>query len=253
MADKDQEVDTGLNEEDLVKGLNKLDEFVASHDETSRKEQLLQKALADNLEETERGELFQLMGGSTGDGDDTPRSEEIIKSLSDNETLQKAFEVSDFLREQHDELAKSLGTLASYQEHAEARQHEFNLVLAKTVSDSGKLIKAMSERLGVIAKQPARGPKSIRTPKDQVLHKSFGEGGDAPAGAGDGGGGDGDQLNRGKILKGLDGMMQKSMGNDEPGLADCGEDISIAVATFEQTSQISKSMLAEVREHLSGR
>ena len=59
-----QEVNTGLTEEDLVKGLNRLDEFVASNDAGSRKEHLLQKALTEELEEDERGELFQLMGGA---------------------------------------------------------------------------------------------------------------------------------------------------------------------------------------------
>lgn len=239
-----QEVNTGLTEEDLVKGLNRLDEFVASNDAGSRKEQLLQKALTEELEEDERGELFQLMGGA--EAPEGTRSEEIVKSMGENETMQQAFEVSDFLREQHEELTKSLTALADYQERSEARQHEFNMVLAKTVSDTGKLIKAMSERLGVIERQPARAPKSVRTRQDQVLKKSFEDGA-----AGEPAGDAGERLTKAKILKGLDGMMQKSMGSGQDGLADCGEDISVAVATFEQTSQISPRMLAEVKQHLS--
>lgn len=243
---KDNEVDTGLSEEDLVKGLNRLDEFVASNDSSTRKEQLLQKAMGEELDETERGELFQLMGGAAND--EESRSEEIVKSMGDNDTLQQAFEVSDFLREQHEELTKSLVVLADHQERDGARQHEFNLALARTVSDTGKLVKSMSERLGIIAAQPARGPKSVRTTRDQVLQKSFPDGQDREP-AGDAGN---DQLSRGKILKGMEGLMVKSMGAGQDGLADCGEDISIAVATFEQTSQISKPMLEEIRNHLSG-
>lgn len=242
--DRNNEVDTGLSEEDLVKGLNRLDEFVTSNDAGSRKEQLLSKAMSEELDDTERGELFQLMGGA--DVDDEGRGEEIVKSFSDNDNMQQAFEVSDFLREQHDELTKSLALLADYQERAEQRQHEFNIALARTVSDTGKLVKAMSERLGVIERQPAREPKSVRTRQDQVLRKSFEDGQpQEPAGDGE------KRLSRGSILKGLEGLMVKSMGNGNDGLADCGEDISVAVATFEQTSQISKPLLAEVRDHLS--
>jgi hypothetical protein len=240
---KDQnEVDTGLTEEDLVKGLNRLDEFVATNDATNRKDELLQKAMKEELSEDERGELFTLMGGGTEDNES--RSEEITKSLSENETMQNAFEVSDFLREQHEELTKSLTALADYQERSENRQHEFNLALAKTVSDTGKLVKAMSHRLGVIENQPVRSPKSIRTRQDQVLQKSFADGSTSDGGE--------EKLTRRKILRGFEGIMEKSMGRAEPGLARCGEDISIAVATFEQTSQISKPMLAEIRDYLSG-
>lgn len=237
---------TGLTEEDLNKGLGRLDDFIASHDDVSRKEQLLQKALGEDLDDDERTELFQIMGGGGGDADAGSRADEIVKSFSDNDQMQKALDVSEFLAEQHEALTKSLSTLAEYQERSETRQHDFNIVLARTVSDSGKLIKAMSERLGVIERQPARPPKS-RIRKDQVLEKSFDDGGGE--GGGDGGG---KQLNRAKILTGLNDLMVKSMeGGVEPGLAACGEDLSVAVATFEQLSQISEPMLEEVRQHIS--
>jgi hypothetical protein len=239
---KDQGTDTGLNEEDLVKALNQLDDYVQSNDEMTRKEQLLQKAMSEDLEDGEREELFGLMGG---EATHESRGDEIVKSWQENEDFQKAFEVSDFLREQHEELTKSLSTLADYQARSESRQPEFNLALARTVSDTGKLVKAMSERLGVIERQPARAPKSVRTPREQVMQKSFQDGSDQDPG------GNGVQLNRRSILKGLEDLMVKSMGEGRDGLAECNEDISVAVATFEQTNQISKPMLAEVRQHLA--
>lgn len=239
-TERNQET-TGLKEEDLVKALDQLDDYVSSHDGMTRKEQLLQKAMSEELEDGEREELFGLMGGSSGE---ESRGEEIVKSFQENEDFQKAFEVSDFLREQHDELTKSLATLADYQERAEGRQHEFNLALARTVSDTGKLVKAMSERLGVIERQPAREPKAIRTRQDQVLQKSFQGGGSSDNGQG------GPQINRRMILKGLNEMMVKSMSEGRDGLSECNEDISVAVATFEQMNQISKPMLDEVRQHL---
>lgn len=241
--EKDQELDTGLNEEDLVKALDQLDGYVSANDRGSRKDELLHKAMSEELGDEEREELFGLMGGAPAPDS---RGEEIVKSFEENEDFQKAFEVSDFLREQHDELTKSLGTLADYQERSEQRQHEFNLALARTVSDTGKLVKAMSERLGVIARQPAREPKAIRTQKDQVLQKSFQDGNQT-----DTAGAPGPQVNRRSILKGLEQLMVKSMKGGDDGLAECGEDISVAVATFEQTNQISKPMLDEVKQHLA--
>lgn len=240
---ENQATDTGLKEEDLVKALDQLDEFVSSNDSVSRKEQLLHKAMNEELGDDERGELFGLMGGTPAP---ESRGDEIVKSFQENEDFQKAFEVSDFLREQHEELTKSLSTLADYQERSEARQHEFNLALARTVSDTGKLVKAMSERLGVIERQPAREPKAIRTRPEQVMQKSFQDGS-----ASDSGKAPGPALNRRSILKGLEGMMVKSMGEGRDGLSECNEDISIAVATFEQTNQISKPMLEEVKQHLA--
>lgn len=241
---KDQETDTGLNEEDLVKALDQLDEYVSSNDSGSRKEDLLNKAMSEELGTEERDELFNLMGGETAASES--RSDEIVKSFQENEDFQKAFEVSDFLREQHEELTKSLGTLADYQERSESRQHEFNLALARTVSDTGKLVKAMSERLGVIERQPTRGPKAVRTRQDQVMQKSFQDGSqEEPMGQ------TGPKVNRRSILKGLEGMMAKSMKDGQDGLAECGEDISVAVATFEQMNQISKPLLDEVKEHLA--
>lgn len=240
---KDQGTDTGLKEEDLVKALDQLDEYVSSNDGVSRKEELLQKAMGEELGDEEREELFGLMGGAPAPDS---RGEEIVKSFGENEDFQKAFEVSDFLREQHEELTKSLSTLADYQERSEQRQHEFNLALARTVSDTGKLVKAMSERLGVIERQPARAPKAVRTKPEQVLQKSFQDG--SPS---DSGKAPGPQMNRQSILKGLESLMVKSMGEGRDGLSECNEDISVAVATFEQTNQISKPMLEEVKQHLA--
>jgi hypothetical protein len=241
--EENQATDTGLKEEDLVKALDQLDEFVSSNDKGSRKDELLKKAMSEELGDEEREELFGLMGGTPAPDS---RGEEIVKSFQENEDFQKAFEVSDFLREQHDELTKSLSTLADYQERSEQRQHEFNLALARTVSDTGKLVKAMSERLGVIERQPVRGPKAVRTKQDQIMQKSFQDGSESDTGKPPG-----PQMNRRSILKGLEGMMVKSMGSGDDGLADCGEDISVAVATFEQTNQISKPMLEEVKQHLA--
>jgi len=224
-----------LSGEDLEKSLDKLGEFANSEDADTRKSTLLKKAMEGDLEKSEREELFGLMGG-TPEGDDEPtHAETITKSMDENETLQKALDVSDYLREQHDELQKSLGQLASFQEQSDSRQHEFNLILAKAVSDTGTLVKAMSEKLGVIAAQPARAPKSKLSPA-QPLEKSFG--GQAP---------DGEQLTKSMVLDALDAMHQESLEKGMDGRTANGEPILHAIAKYENSNMLSKSMLKEVQ------
>lgn len=223
-----------LSAEDLDKSLNKLTEFAQSDDTDSRKNALLQKAMEGELEKSEREELFGLMGGATEVPAEETHSETITKSMNENETLQKALDVSDYLREQHDELCKSLSHLAEYQEQAESRQHEFNLILAKAVSDTGSLVKAMSAKLGVIAAQPARPPKSQGT---QPLEKSFG--GQPPVG---------EDLSKGLILDALDALHQESLEKGMDGRTSAGENILNAIAKYENSNMLSKSMLAEVQQ-----
>jgi hypothetical protein len=186
-----------------------------------------------DLEKSERDELFGLMGGATTE--EPKPAEPITKSMLENETLQKALDVSDYLREQHEELCKSLGMLSDYQEQSESRQHEFNLILAKAVSDTGQLVKAMSARLGVIAAQPARGPKSKGV---EPLQKSFG--GQPP---------EGEQLSKGMVLDALDALHVESMEKGMDGRTSGGESILNAIAKYENTNMLSKSMLAEVQAY----
>ena len=238
MTEKACKKSMDLSGEDLEKSLGRLGEFAQSNDAETRKNALLQKAMEGELEKSERDELFGLMGGSSFEGGGDSHAETITKSMDDNDTLQKALDVSDYLREQHEELCKSLGQLAEYQEQAESRQHEFNLILAKAVSDTGTLVKAMSERLGVIAAQPARAPKSRGVPQSQPLQKSFA--GQAP---------DGEQLSKSMVLDTLDSMHVESMEKGMDGRTPAGESILNAIAKYENTNMLSKSMLAEVKAH----
>lgn len=235
--------EAGVTEEDLQKGLDMLDDFVSSGDSVTRKQVLLQKAMDDELSKSEQDELFSIMGGqvpaSGGSGGEVEGSlgEEIIKSFGDNESFQDALDVSEYLQEQHKELCKSLTVLADHQESSDARQHEFNLILAKAVSDTGKMVKSMAETLGALAGQPVRGPKSqLGHQKPQPLQKSFA-----------GNPGPGDQISKSQVLDALDGMMEKSLSEGRGGMAECGEDLLKAVAKFEQTNGISPRLLNEAK------
>jgi hypothetical protein len=151
-------------------------------------------------------------------------------------------DVSDYLDQNQQALIKSLTGLSDHIESGDKRQHEFNLVLAKAVSGVGRLVKGMSERLGVIENQPVRPPKSRGVQPGQVLQKGF-----AGSPAGD------SELSHSQILEGLENMMQKSMADGKDGYTESGENLLMATAKFEQTRTISPGLLNEIRDFRNGR
>mgnify|MGYP000474271920 CR=1 FL=1 len=229
-----------VTEEELQKSLDKLQALAGEGSPVTRKDALLKKAQGEELSKSEKTELFRLLGGET----ETPAAPALAKSIQDNfeenDTLQKAVDVSDYLDENQKALLKSLTVLSDRIESDGTRQHEFNLVLAKAMSGVGKLVKGMSERLGVLETQPARAPKSRGVQPGQVLQKGFV--GQAPS----------DELSAPQILDGLDGLMQKSMSAGRGGFSEGNENILNATARFESSRQISPSLLAEVKQHLNG-
>ena len=236
----------GVTTEDLEKSLEQLEEMATQNDTPSRKEALLAKASAGELEKSERDELFEILGGSSVEPE-TETATDLVKGLETNEPLQKALDVSDFLKEQHDELVKSLRAVGDTIEASDNRRHEFNLVMAKAIHDIGYLVKSMAEGFEDMMSQPARGPKSRGTPR--VLAKSFG--GQTPPGGqpnNDAPGGGGEYLSKGEILAALQGMSHESMSKGMGGRAGCGEDLMMSVAKYEQTNRISPQLYKEVAQ-----
>lgn len=228
-----------LSADDLQKGIARLDDFITRGDAPSRKQQLLHKAMEEELSKSETEELYGLMGGSADASKKTETNslgETLTKSLTSDETINDVVEVSDYLEAQHSALVKSLSDLGDHVESMDSRQNEFNLLLARTVSDTAKLVKSMSEQMGVIVAQPARAPKArLSNAAPQALQKSF-------AGA------EGStQLSKRQVLDGLDTLMEKSMASGQKGVAACGEDLAKSIAKFEMTNAISPRLLAEVR------
>jgi hypothetical protein len=222
-----------LNTDDLEKSLAKLEQVAGSGDAPTRRDRLMDKARNDELSKSEREELFELLGGEPASASGCA-GESIAKSMQENDTLAKAVDVSDYLQEQHNELVKSLQVVGEEIRKSDVRNHDFNLVMARAVNDIGQLVKSLAESVEALNQQPARAPKSagLRTRSRDVLQKSFA----AQSGSED-------PLSKGEILAGLDGLMQKSMIAGNPGVAPHGEDITMAVAKYEQTHQLSRPML----------
>lgn len=227
--DDDMDKSEGVTEDDLQKSLDMLDAFAKSEDSVSRKEELLSKAGEGNLTDEERDELFKALGGedTAAAADD---AEPISKSMTENQTIQDALDVSDYLAEQHTELVKSLDVVGEEIRKSDNRRHEFNLILAKAVSDIGNLVKAVSERIGVIETQPARAPKSTGV---APLQKSFA------------GKPEGEQLTKSEILGAMEAMNMAALKKGETKIA--GEDMLHSIAKFEQTNFISPKMMDAVK------
>lgn len=241
--DDDQDEDTSkskkkvkksLDEGDLRKSLAALSRFVQSNDTESRKDNLLSKAQEGELSKSERSELFGLLGGETEEAPSL--GDHMTKSFQENDNLQKALDVSDFLADQHSELVKSLGTLGDALEAVDNRQSEFNILLAKSLATVGSVVEGMASRLGVIENQPARAPKS----RGVAMEKSFAGG--AP---------EGEQLSRGQVLDAMTRMNEQSILEGRNGLTkSSSEDLTKAVAKYEQTGELSKSMVGEIRQFI---
>lgn len=236
-GEEEEEGEKSLTPGDLQKSLDRLTAMATQNDGPSRKDALLAKANDDTLSKSEREELFELLGGAAPTADEP--GENIVKSMTGNDNLQKALDVSEYLQEQHSELVKSLRNVGEEIQKSDNRRHEFNLVMAKAVRDIGLMVKSMSEQMGTIGSQPARAPKSMGVKPGQVLQKSFAG---QPAG---------DELNKSQVLDALDGLMEESMAKGGGGVLESGEDIALAVSKYEQTHMISKGMLAAAKDYLN--
>lgn len=219
-----------LDADDLEKSIRRLEAFT-EEDIVTRKEALLEKARTDDLNKAEQAELFQILGGAEPEAADPTTADEIVKSFSDSEPLQKAIDVSDYLKEQHEALEKSLRAIGDEIQKSDNRRHEFAMLQARALVDIGNMVKSLAEQVGFVNAQPTRGPKSRGVNGGtRRLEKSFAGG--AP---------EGDQLNRREVLDTLS-EMNKSM--DHAG----GERLDLALTKYESTSMISPKVLKAVRE-----
>ena len=237
-GEEEEESEKSITPGDLQKSLDRLTAMAEAGDGPSRKDNLLAKANDDTLSKSEREELFELLGGAAPTVDEP--GENIVKSMTSNDTLQKALDVSEYLQEQHSEMVKSLRNVGEEIQKSDNRRHEFSLVTAKALCDIGQMVKSMYEQINTIGGQAARPPKSLGVVKaGQVLQKSFA-----------GRAAESDDLSKSQVLDALDGLMEESMAKGGSGTLDSGEDIALAVSKYEQTHMISKSKLGAAKSFI---
>ena len=236
-GEDEEDSEKSLTAGDLQKSLDRLTALAREGDGPSRKDALLAQANSDTLSKSEREELFELLGGAASTADEP--GDHIVKSMTENDTLQKALDVSEYLQEQHSELVKSLRNVGEEIQKSDNRRHEFNLVMARAIRDIGTMVKSLAEEMGTIGAQPARAPKSLGVKAGQVLQKSF-------AGRAT----ESDELSKSQVLDALDGLMEDSMSKGGSGTLENGEDIALAVSKYEQTHMITKSMLGAAKSFI---
>jgi len=229
--EEEEEKSQNLSADDLEKSIEKLEEL-AEGEPMSRKEALLAKAQEGELEKAEREELYSLLGGETVF--ENTLAEEITKGMEENEDLQKALDVSDYLQANQDELKKSLTLLSDHIEKSDKRQHDFNLLLSKSVALIGRQVMDLCDQFQNFGDTPARAPKSKGLA--QPLEKGFA--GQAPQG---------NQLSKSEIINTMMAMTEDSMRRGLGGALDDGTDMAIAISKYEQTNSISPQLLDRVK------
>ena len=231
--------DKKVTGEDLQKSLDKLEEVATHDDAPSRKEVLLGKANEGELKKSERDELFEILGGAPVSHDDSDLTDEITKSLTDNDDLNNALnvDVSGYLREMNDSLVKSLETVGTAINQSENRQNEKFLVMAKAVHDIGSMVKSLADVQEEFLEKPAHKPKSLGLQGAEPMHKSFG--GADPAG---------ENLSKSMMLNTMVDMTEKSLDGEGDGKV-AGEDMAYATAKFESDGLISPKMIDAVKQY----
>jgi diphthamide synthase (EF-2-diphthine--ammonia ligase) len=230
-----------LTQADLEKGLKRLEE--AAQAPNARATELFGKAQDGTITSEEREELVKSVSGSSTLGS------RVTSALTGNDTIKKSLDVSDYLREQNGAVVSGLEVLASHLEKSDSQDQEFRVALATTMLQMSELVKSqavrldtqdtmlksISERLGIIAQQPARGPKSVAAAAAAAaggMNKSFG-GGSAQEG-----------LSKSQIGDVLTDMIEKGM------QLVGGENLVLAATKYEGSNDISGELLKAVQEHV---
>jgi hypothetical protein len=265
--DKDEDEDDAekggtVGADDLMKSLDALDAAAEGLEaaEPDRRSELAKSLEDGTLNEDERAELMTMLAPAAP----APADDAIAKGGDDDDDVSKGFDdvlaeefsedydISPFL----DKFGHAVGGAMDIMREDLAKsandQQRFNRALSKSFRGVGMIIKsqqeiiksitaqneAISHRLGIVEQQPAPR-KSLANPgQAKSLQKSFAD--SDP----------GDNINREQIFKGLHLLMSKY--KDVGGRAKNGEPIDRAVSSYELSGNITKSMLAEVKEALGG-
>jgi len=238
-----------VSEYDLKKAMDYLEAVSKGiGGEPDRRADLAAKLADGTLDKSERSELLTLIGDDIDNDDD---GEDFQKSLteawSESDNMGEDYDVSPFLEKLGTGIAKSLDSMREDLAKSMGSQQTFNRALAKSLRGMGQLVveqadmvkslqgqnEALARRLGVVEQTPV-GRKS-RATAAQPLQKSF---------EGD----TGESMSRDDIMNGLEKLMIKSRDNNWT--APCGEPVDRAMARYEASGAISRSMLNDVKSIL---
>lgn len=261
--------DPPLTEDSLMKSMDALDAAADGLEEpqVDRRAELAKGLEDGTLDDDDRAELLSLLGadqptpaedsvnkgGWDGEEPTEPVEEPMDKGFEQvySEEFGDDYDVSPFLEKFGHAVGAGMDIMREDLAKSASDQQRFNKALSQTFRGVGQVIQrqgdmikslsaqntALAQRLGIVEHQPV-GRKSAATPSQVApLQKSFA--GQEPDEIG---------ISREQIFKGLHMLMAKY--KDTGGRAKNGEPIDRAVSSFELGGNISKSMLAEVKEAL---
>ena len=221
----------------LEKALLKLNEFATLQDPENEKAWLLSKAVESDLSEEENNRLRDLLAGETGETQEAPLSKSVTEGLENDERIQKAVEVSDYLEALHVQSAGALTELAETLEKSEKRRDEFQLLQAKALVQIGKQVEALTKSLDSWGEAPVEPQsRAARTPKQAAMQKSFAN---QP--------GQEDRISKSEVLDLLEQMHMTSLNKGNGGMSRGGEDLQQAIAKYESTMQMTRSLAEELK------
>ena len=230
-----------VSQDALNKALVQLNDLAKS--EKDEKDELLKKAVSGDLTAEENARLISLMQGKGSEQADTlAKSATAQLQPASNPAIGQAVEVSDYLNAFHSSNLKALEVIADAIEKSDAREHDFQVVLAKAVVQIGNLVKSLSDKLDSWSEQEAAPPQGARSAaqatqtKPQPIQKSMAGG--AP---------EGDRLSKAQILDTLEAMHVDSLQKGRGGQAICGEDLNKSIAKYEQTGKMTRSLVDEMQ------
>jgi len=254
---------------DLMKSLDTL-EAVASGagipTTEDRRVELAKGLEAGQLTQDEMVELADLMKAATSSdededalvkGGDVDELDGVVDEVQDLDDMDKSFQeqfadaeadhdtydISPYLERLHQSTAAALdqiqGNLQKAMDVQGSNQRNFNVNLAKSLKgmaqlaqDQGELIKSLTDRLEHVENQPLPriGATSVQQLQKSIPNEATGAGGNG--------------LNRTQILDAMTDMACRQE------MAPCGEKLDRAVAMFESSGQLSKSLYRDVQNFI---
>ena len=160
------------------------------------------------------------------EGQDASEGEPTAKSMMDeSEDLQKAFEVSDFLKSFADVMVDAAEIQAVQMKKALDEQQDFNEKLQKAIVEIGNMVIGLKKSVEENGDQPVSAPKTVLT-KSDVRERDFnGNGGSVPFGPQ-------------QTLSALTDMAMK------------GECDTVQVSAYESTGYLPEQLVPQVNQRL---
>lgn len=230
-----------VSQDALEKALTQLNELAKSSKD--EKQELLQKAMSTELSKEENSRLIELMSGVKAPQDTLAKSVTAQLQPENVPEVQEAVDVSKYLNAFNKGTLAALSTICDTMEKSDSQQHEFNIVLAKAVSQVGQLMKSLNDKVEKWAQQPAEQPKAARTTvqaQTQTIQKSFV-------------GQEQEQISKGECLNLLEEMHMTSLQKGRGGLSSCGEDLQKSIAKYEMTGSMSRPLVNELMAYRSNK